>query len=199
MAIAFNAKNFTVLNYAAVCAKLRAMQAGKQTPTLHIHYERIKPYLYDKKARDFIEHLFFPSAKNVAYYLTMWKRLQNLPIKEKRAMRMILGTEIDLLNLNRMWRLKEYYGIVGDATYAYLIPIHHRLKPEVIAKYVACATSAELITLASAGLYKAAVFSHEGMINTLRRQYANAVRVYPQSLTAVCGYLFEWGCRHKNI
>jgi len=142
------------MNYAAVNAKIKAMEArAPEIKIPEINAPEIKAmeartpeakgleangpdisdvaanicrYIQARPCRDYIAAMASPD-RDINYYLSQWKRVAKLDKQSKVALKHILGTEIDITNILWMYRLKKYHRVKGNDTYGHLIPIRYRL------------------------------------------------------------------------
>jgi V/A-type H+-transporting ATPase subunit C len=111
-------------------------------------------------------------------------------------MRNIVGTEIDLLNILWIFRLKKYYRVEGTQVYAHLIPVNHRLRTAALSRIAECDTLASFFEEVSAGPY-GGVFSpafeqpERSFTRRMRRVYDTEIRKGTQSLAVTIRYLFN--------
>lgn len=62
------------------------------------------------------------------YYMNLWEQCRRFTGKERKAIEHIIGTQIDLRNIMWVYRFKRYYSLEPELIYAFLIPIHYKLK-----------------------------------------------------------------------
>ena len=200
------------MNYAAVCAKIKAMSAHTTNELLPLNriYTRIKPFIFEKSLRDYIELLFGlpekPGDEQLtglpSHFLLIWKKQNQLDMVNRKIMNRIVGTQIDLMNILWMHRLKHYYNIVGERTYGFLVPVHHRLTPAVIKEMADSKDSPSLLGIVTASAYREVFrdfsYPEQGISREIAREYAKASRAHPNSLATICGFLFEKERELKN-
>ena len=76
-------------------------------------------------------------ALDLYYFSTMWKKGKRvLKGHEQKIFLKDYGMKIDLLNLQWIYRSKRYYHMTSAQIYALLIPVHHRLKKDVVKSLV---------------------------------------------------------------
>lgn len=70
---------------------------------------------------------------DLIYFKTVWKN-KNLFLSksEKDTISACLGTKLDLLNIQWIYRSKKYYSLPDTALYSLLIPTHYRLNEKEI-------------------------------------------------------------------
>ncbi|MCL2285014.1 MAG: V-type ATPase subunit [Firmicutes bacterium] len=142
-------------------------------------------------------------SKNLQHYLELWRGINKLDTTCSKAMKRIIGTEIDLQNILWVYRLKRFYGIFGDKTYGFLVPVRYRLSAGTLAKIVACKDIATFQTEVSAKIYNN-VFENfaYGSISPEQR-ISNALKICYKAesrhshMALLCWYLYESGQVYK--
>ena len=133
-------------------------------------------------------------------YTRTWACIKTLPKSQNRqALTYIKGSEIDLQNILRIYRLKRHYP---DAeVYPHLIPVCYRLNRELI-KHMAESPGVAEFTVALKNTHydrfnfekpEQAIFLH------MRRVYSKAAKRYPHSLAETTSYFFEKNNEIYNI
>lgn len=78
------------------------------------------------------------------YYMHLWKlQKKYLHGKNKLILSKIKGTEIDLINISWIYRMKKYYNFDSAILFSYLIPNKYKLTAEEISSLVAANTMSE--------------------------------------------------------
>ena len=78
------------------------------------------------------------------YYMHLWQLQKNyLTGKNRIILSKIKGTEIDLVNISWLYRMKKYYNFDSTALYSYLLPIQYKLTPNEISLLVKANTMVE--------------------------------------------------------
>lgn len=78
------------------------------------------------------------------YYMHLWQlQKKYLTGQNKVILSKIKGSEIDLVNISWLYRMKKYYNFDATALYSYLLPIQYKLKPSEISALVKANTMAE--------------------------------------------------------
>ena len=173
------------MKHAALTVKILSRRAGHR----HSDSSLIR-FLAQKSERKFVS-AFVKKPKDLQYYLSLWRGMNMLDTANRKAMTRVIGTEIDLKNIVWLYRLKRFYGIFGDKTYGFLIPIRHRLSGDVLAKMAACKDVRSLQAAVSDTIYDN-VF---GDFVQPEQQLANAVKkLYKvegrrSHIALLCGYL----------
>ena len=67
------------------------------------------------------------------YFAQMWKdRSKVVTKRDLEELTAAWGSKFDMLNLQWIYRSKRYYHMTSAQIYALLIPVHHRLKKDVV-------------------------------------------------------------------
>lgn len=101
------------------------------------------------------EKLFdYEFALDMFYFTDLWKRVRkNLKKQDREAVIQSVGTEIDLLNLQWIYRAKKYYRMEASDIYALIIPVHYRLSTEEIKGMAEADSEEEMLSRAAATKY----------------------------------------------
>ena len=152
-------------------------------------------YLQKKHEKNFVASFLYRlrhDTQDLQYYLALWRGIKTLGNPCRNAMQRVVGTEIDLQNIVWAYRLKKYYGVFGDATYGYLVPVRHRLQEDVLAKIVACKDAASILSVISGTVYDGILgdfSSRHSIINAVKARYRAEGRC--SHIALLCGYLYE--------
>jgi len=131
--------------------------------------------------------------KDLNYYLNLWCGIKQLKKPHITAMQHVIGTEIDLQNILWTYRLKKFYGIFGDTTYGFLVPVRHRLTTDVFLRMVSSQNAAGMQTILSDTIYRD-VFgdfsdAQKSLTNAVKARYrAEGRRSY---IALLCEFLYE--------
>lgn len=136
-------------------------------------------------------------ALNLYYFTTMWK--QRKKILKKRELEIYTkdcGTKIDLLNLQWIYRAKRYYHMVPPDIYPLLVPVHYRIKLELLKELVEAPSVDEFYKVLERTPYakRLDLTGH----HTIERMYKQCLyelykadcRSHPYSIATVNLYLF---------
>lgn len=83
-------------------------------------------------------------ALNLYYFTSMWKgRKKVLKKKELEIFTRDCGTKINLLNIQWIYRAKQYFNLPPADIYALLIPIHYKMRPDLVKEMVEAGTVEE--------------------------------------------------------
>jgi len=136
-------------------------------------------------------------ALDVYYLSSRWKRgKQLLDGKEKETFLRDFGTRIDLLNIQWIYRAKNYYHMLPPDIYMLTIPCHYRLSPKDFKTLVEAPTVEEFKN-ALAETYYARKYGmndtktmERGYRDILRHLYMSDMRRDPYSMATINTYLF---------
>ncbi|MDO4788163.1 MAG: V-type ATPase subunit [Johnsonella sp.] len=91
---------------------------------------------------------------NLFYFKTIWhKKDKFVSKKERELLASSFGTELDLLNLQWIYRSKKYYSLPDSALFSLLIPTYHRLKKNEVKELVQAASMEEFEAAFSSTYY----------------------------------------------
>lgn len=98
------------------------------------HYYTILKYIYDHGA---IDELDYEIALDMKYFNSIWKKKDKvLGKKDADIIAATLGSRIDMMNMNWIYRAKKYYNMDPHEIYAMLIPVRYRISAELMKKMV---------------------------------------------------------------
>ncbi len=148
-------------------------------------------------------------ALDLYYYKSTWKeQKKHLKERDQEIFTKDIGTKIDLLNFQWIYRSKKYYSISSSDIYAMIIPIHYHVSRQVIKELVETPTVADFIKLYNDTYYGKRItpekmgehfagqdskdgFHLEKMYHAyLSRLYATDSRKHPHSLAPINRYLY---------
>ncbi len=169
----------------------------------HLHGTKYYPVLNNVSNKSGVTTFDYEMALDVYYFTKSWK-LKEKMLKgiNKTSFTLILGTEIDMLNIMWIYRSKKSYDKSTAEIFTYLIPVNYKLTKLQLARLVSANTLDEYMNILSTTQYKDLV-AHlkEGTIERefnrrINRIYQNNVTRYPKSMTAVSYYLY---CKDMEI
>ncbi|MCL1877685.1 MAG: V-type ATPase subunit [Defluviitaleaceae bacterium] len=152
--------------------------------------EKICCFLPDKRARDFLRRF----AEGFRFYENL-RHLGGLDKSSRDSLRRVFLIEINLRNVLKIYRLKRFYNLHGDAILPYLAPVGGNAAE--ISRLAATADLDEFLRGAEIGT--GAAFENdfengEKMIaKTVRAAFKREYR--HENLAVACGFLYErnWG------
>jgi V/A-type H+-transporting ATPase subunit C len=144
------------------------------------------------------------------YYMQLWRKQEKWLDKLNHAvMERIIGTEIDLLNILWIYRLKHFYKMQDARIYAYLIPINYRLTPETLNRLAECGDFGAFAELVSAGPYGQVFIKQDGtppftqpeaaLSGEMRKVCAAEAKHRPDTLAVTVGYIYDKEREINNI
>ena len=137
-------------------------------------------------------------ALDLYYFSTMWKKGKRvLKGHEQKIFLKDYGMKIDLLNLQWIYRSKRYYHMTSAQIYALLIPVHHRLKKDVVKALVEAENMSAFSQLLEQTYYAKRYDSFK--VDTLESMYAAIMkhilssesRQDPYSVATIYSYLYH--------
>lgn len=113
-------------------------------------YGRVLKNVYQGGEKKLFDYEF---ALDMFYFTDLWKKVRkNLRKQDSEAVILSVGTQIDLLNLQWIYRAKKYYGMAASDIYALIIPVHYRISVEQIRRMAEAGSIEEM--MAAAGMTK---------------------------------------------
>lgn len=136
---------------------------------------------------------------DILYFKTIWKaKSKLLTKKEQKILDQCFGSQLDMLNIQWIYRSKKYYSLPPADIYALLIPVQYRLKAEQIQRMAEAATPEDFFAALKdtyyGGLTKAGVPEHPNL-EALNEQIQNRIyhmvsRKNPYSIAILDSYLY---------
>lgn len=136
-------------------------------------------------------------ALNLYYFTSMWRgRKKALRKKELEIFTRECGSKINLLNIQWIYRAKKYFSLEPADIYALLIPIHYKMKTDLIREMVEAGSLEEFgQAVAKTSYARNYTFGSE---YTVEKMYADCLyhlyladrRSDPYSIASVNTYLF---------
>ena len=136
-------------------------------------------------------------ALELYFFTTLWKARKKMLKKEDLELyERNCGSQIDLLNMQWIYRAKKYFNMKPADIYQLILPIHYRLSTDLIKGMVEATTLEELQTLCNQTPYARHYESTEQL--TMEQMYSECLhhlytidrRRNPYSIAAVNTYLF---------
>ena len=131
------------------------------------------------------------------YYTSLWKEKKN--VLKKRELEIFtrdIGSKIDLLNLQWIYRAKKYFKMQPADIYSMIIPIHFKIHRDTVKELVETASVEEFIAhVASTYYVKRYDFDDHHTIERvyfecIQRLYTVDERRNPYSIASINTYLF---------
>ena len=136
-------------------------------------------------------------ALDLYYYTTLWKEKKK--VLKKRELEIFtrdIGSKIDLLNLQWIYRAKKYFKMQPADIYSMIIPIHFKIHRDTVKELVETASVEEFIAhVASTYYVKRYDFDDHHTIERvyfecIQRLYTVDERRNPYSIASINTYLF---------
>ncbi|HIT65102.1 MAG TPA: V-type ATPase subunit [Candidatus Ventrimonas merdavium] len=133
------------------------------------------------------------------YFKSLWKQKSRVLTKgEQKILDACFGSRLDLLNMQWIYRAKEYYNLPETDIYALLIPVRYRLKPGQVKRMAEAETREDFLAAARAtpyGRMEEMQFRELPDVEALYRQilnrlYSNTSRRHPYSIAVLDSYLY---------
>ncbi|MGN0297850.1 MAG: V0D/AC39 family V-type ATPase subunit [Lachnospiraceae bacterium] len=180
------------LNELSTCKNMddfiHCMRNSRYYPTLHAVHESSQATLFD-----------YETSLDLHYFNYLWKEKDKiLKGKERELITEAFGSQIDLLNLQWIFRAKKFYRMNAVEIYSLIVPINYRIKKDLLAKMVESETLDELIQLFEQTPYVKHYNPTGGMlsIEKLYTQLVGAIfqstsRHNPYSIASINHYLYQ--------
>ena len=140
----------------------------------------------------------YENALNLFYIRRMWNEFAKV-MKERdlKVIREIYGSQIELMNLEWIYRAKKYYHMVPADIYAFIVPIHYKLHTDLFKQIVEAPTVEEMGKLLKSCYY--ARFKERLDSASLETIYEELIekihkigsRKYPYSIICIETYLYR--------
>ena len=140
----------------------------------------------------------YEMALDLSYFSAIWKTKDKILSKKNlEEITKAYGNKFDLLNLQWIYRSKRYYHMTSAQIYALLIPVHHRLKKDVVKALVEAENMSAFSQLLEQTYYAKRYDSFK--VDTLESMYAAIMkhilssesRQDPYSVATIYSYLYH--------
>ncbi len=137
-------------------------------------------------------------ALDLLHFTDIWNRINKIANPSARkVLTETYGSQMDLLNIQWIYRSKRYYNLSVADLYALVIPIQYRLQKRTFTAMIEAETADEVLTLLQTTYY--AKHFHETDTLSLERMYHHildelyeqAVRKSPYSVACISSYLYK--------
>lgn len=132
------------------------------------------------------------------YFGIIWKSVQKLFTRQDRAVLLqTYGTKIDLLNLQWIYRSKKYYNMSPADIYSIIIPIHYKLKRDVISAMAEAEDAEAMTALILTTCYGRQFKEESGAAlehiyrSVLDAAHRASLRKSPYSIACINSYLYD--------
>lgn len=164
----------------------------------HLKNNEYYPILNNLQNNNKISPFDYQMQLDIYYFKKVWKlKDKYLSGDDLKAADLILGTEIDLLNIMWLYRSKKYFSVRSTDSYAYVIPITYKLTKEKLMQLMDTASAEEFETVIKTTYYeKISPSLTDGSIeNTckkiINKLYKDNTSLYPSSMSPVNYYLYR--------
>ncbi len=137
---------------------------------------------------------------DLVYFKSLWKNKDKfLPKKEAKQLDVIIGTRIDLLNMEWIYRSKMYYKLDNTTIYSILIPIYYKLNTQALKALVEANNIDEFKLAFNESYYGREKKKHFNSIDKLEDfndkflyyTFLKNVKTHPNSVVLLYSYLFK--------
>ena len=208
------------MDYNAVNAKIQVMKCSlltKQQYEVLCQSQSVRHFLSQIRERATLEEelarvrLFLRntldrrilSLQGEKDYIRAWPYIKSLPNdtnnRNRQVISCIKGTEIDLHNIMRIYRLKRYY--CNAEVYSHLIPICYKLNREIIKQMAESHGTASLTEVVRHTPYGSISFKNpqQAISIEMGRVFSKLTKRYPRSMAMVMDYFFAKSLEERNI
>lgn len=140
----------------------------------------------------------YENALNLFYIKKMWTEFGKvLKKRDRKIIREIYGSEIELLNLQWIYRAKKYYHMSPADIYAFIVPLHYKIHKDMFKQIVEADSIEEMLELLKGSFYsrlheKVDDFSIEKTYEKVMEKIQNVQgRKNPYSIICIENYLFR--------
>lgn len=157
-------------------------------------------FLSTLKESDDTNPFDYEMALDLYHFVHTWNYIKKkLPRGEKESLLKCYGANLDLLNLQWIYRMKKYYQIPADRIRSLLIPVQLHLKPEELEHLISAERLEDFFTELLKTWYGSRIqetgLSEQPDLEAvtrilLYRIYRRSGKSHPYSLTALASYLY---------
>lgn len=144
------------------------------------------------------DHLFeMESTLDFFFYKTYWKyHKKYLKGSEQKTVKKIIGTEIDLMNISWIYRMKSFFRMPVSSIYSHILPICSHLTKAQLNKMIEASSVTELEDMISKSFYgKYLPIFKEQLDNAveiiLTRIQKQELRKNPHSMACILVFLYH--------
>lgn len=136
---------------------------------------------------------------DLLYFKTLWKMEHKISNKkEHKILKQSFGCQLDLLNIQWIYRSIKYYSLSAADIYALLIPVNYKLKTNEIRQMAEAATPEDFYAILRDTYYGSlspAALEEKPDLDALHEQvmnriYAGNSRKHPYSIAVLAAYLY---------
>lgn len=141
----------------------------------------------------------YENALNLFYIKRMWNEFSK--VMKKRDLKIITeiyGSEVELLNIEWIYRAKKHYHMTPADIYAFIVPIHYKLHKDLFKQIVEAPTTEEMAKLLQNCYYARFTEQFEDTSSIekiyeelLEKIHVTSSRKYPYSIICIESYLYR--------
>ena len=137
-------------------------------------------------------------ALDLLHFNDIWNQINQIKqTAEQKILTETYGSQMDLLNIQWIYRAKRYYEMSAADLSALLIPIHYKLRKSTLTAMLEAETAEEVLELLQTTYYakhfkEVDTLSLERMYHKILEElYEQAVRKFPYSVACISSYLYK--------
>jgi len=167
-------------------------------------YAKIRGFINNSDIRRYLEALLLKRESGLYYYTNLWKAQKRfLKGVNKDIATAVHGTEIDMQNIIRIYRLKTHYKPMKELIYKYILPINYKISSEMIMKMIEADNERTLLALIKSTCYGKHFLEkqndQESIYEAQSLVYRRVKKKYSNSIAPIICYLFKKEMEIKNI
>jgi len=157
------------------------------------YFPILEPFVHVEEARVYD----CETALDLYYFTDLWKHKDK--VLEGVDLSLFMedcGCDIDMMNIQFIYRLKKYYRMQEEEIRKLLIPVRHKLRDREIQALLSSTSEEEFLRHLRTTFYRkycpeSDTFSLEKAYRSLReRIYGKQVRLFPNSIASIHSYLY---------
>lgn len=132
------------------------------------------------------------------YFSQMWKKHDDfLKGVNLQIIKDSYGSKMDLLNIQWIFRSKNYYELSDSEIYSIIIPFHHKLKKSEVAALVRSSSTDDFFYVLENSYYRKQFLNmdtkslEKTYLYSMNQLYDSNVRKYPYSIASINTYLYR--------
>lgn len=132
------------------------------------------------------------------YFSQMWKKHDDfLKGVDLQIVKDSYGSKMDLLNIQWIFRSKNYYKLNASEIYSIIIPFHHKLRKSEISALVECSSTDEFFSILGNSHYKKQFLNMDTKslekiyLYSMNQLFDSNVRKYPYSIARINSFLYR--------
>lgn len=132
------------------------------------------------------------------YFSEMWKKHDGfLKGVDLKIIKDNYGSKMDLLNIQWIFRSKNYYKVSASEIYSIIIPFHHKLRKSEVTALIESSSTDEFFSILENSFYKKHFSNMDSKslekiyLYSMNQLYDSNVRKYPYSIASINTYLYR--------